>query len=44
MMSMNIKIPRVEGCYGQIGAGYLFDTGFQTDYLERVVDCYDDFM
>jgi hypothetical protein len=34
----------VEGHYGQIGAGYLFDTGFQTAYLERGVDCYVDFM
>jgi hypothetical protein len=34
----------VEGHYGQIGAGYLFDTSFQTAYLERGVDCYVDFM
>jgi hypothetical protein len=34
----------VEGPYGQIGAGYLFDTSFQTAYLERGVDCYVDFM
>jgi hypothetical protein len=34
----------VEGHYGQIGAGYIFDTSFQTAYLERVVDCYVDFM
>jgi hypothetical protein len=34
----------VEGHYGQIGTGYLFDTGFQTAYLERGVDCYVDFM
>jgi hypothetical protein len=25
----------VEGHYGQIGAGYLFDTAFQTAYLEE---------
>jgi hypothetical protein len=34
----------VEGHYGQIGAGYLFDTEFQTAYLEKGVDCFDDFM
>jgi hypothetical protein len=34
----------VEGHYGQIGAGYLFDTGFQTAYLESGIDCYVDFM
>ena len=34
----------VEGHYGQIGAGYLFDISFQTAYLERGVDCYVDFM
>jgi hypothetical protein len=34
----------VEGHYGQIGAGYLFDTGLQTAYLERGVDCYVDFL
>jgi hypothetical protein len=34
----------VEGHYGQIGAGYLFDNGFQTAYLERGVDCYGAFM
>jgi hypothetical protein len=34
----------VEGHYGHIGAGYLFDTSFQTAYLERGVDCYVDFM
>jgi hypothetical protein len=34
----------VEGHYGQIGTGYLFDTGFQTAYLERGVGCYVDFM
>jgi hypothetical protein len=34
----------VEGHYGQIGAGYLFDTDFQTAYLEKGVDCYIDFM
>jgi hypothetical protein len=28
----------VEGHYGQIGAGYLFDTEFQTAYLEKGVD------
>jgi hypothetical protein len=34
----------VEGQYGKIGAGYLFDTGFQTAYLEKGVDYYVDFM
>jgi hypothetical protein len=34
----------VEGHYGQIGAGYLFDTSFQNAYLEKGVDCYVDFM
>ena len=34
----------VEGHYGQIGAGYLFDMEFQTAYLEKGVDCYVDFM
>jgi hypothetical protein len=36
----------VEGHYGQIGAGYLFDSSFQEAYfyLERVVDCYVDFL
>jgi hypothetical protein len=33
----------VEGYYGQIGAGYLFDSSFQEVYLERDVDCYVDF-
>jgi hypothetical protein len=30
----------VEGHYGQIGAGYLFDSSFQKAYLKRGVDCY----
>jgi hypothetical protein len=34
----------VEGHYGQIGKGYLFDTSFQNAYLEKGVDCYVDFM
>jgi hypothetical protein len=34
----------VEGHYGQIGAGYLFDSSFQEAYLERGVDCYVDFL
>jgi hypothetical protein len=34
----------VEGHYGQIGAGYLFDLSFQEAYLERVVDCYVNFV
>jgi hypothetical protein len=34
----------VEGHYGQIGAGYLFDSSFQVAYLERGVDCYADFL
>ena len=33
----------VEGHYGKIGARYLFDTEFQTAYLERGTDCYADF-
>jgi hypothetical protein len=34
----------VEGHYGQIGAGYLFDSSFQEAYLERGFDCYTDFL
>jgi hypothetical protein len=34
----------VEGHYGQIGAGYLFDSSFQEANLGRVVDCYLDFL
>jgi hypothetical protein len=34
----------VEGHYGQIGAGYLFDSSFQEAYLDRGVDCYADFL
>jgi hypothetical protein len=34
----------VEGHYGQIGIGYLFDSSFQEAYLERVVECYVDFL
>jgi hypothetical protein len=34
----------VEGNNGQIGAGYLFDSSFQEAFLERIVDCYDDFL
>jgi hypothetical protein len=34
----------VEGHYGQIGAGYLFDTDCQTAHLEKGVDCFVDFM
>jgi hypothetical protein len=30
--------------YGQIGAGYLFDSSFQEEYLEKGVDCYVDFL
>jgi hypothetical protein len=30
----------VEGYYGQIGAGYLFDTDFQTACLEKGVDSF----
>jgi hypothetical protein len=30
----------VEGHYGQIGAGYVYDSIFQEAYLERDVDCY----
>jgi hypothetical protein len=32
----------VEGHYEQIGVGYLFDSEFQTAYLEKGVDCYVD--
>jgi hypothetical protein len=34
----------VDGNYGLIGAGYLFDSSFQEAYLERGVDCYVDFL
>jgi hypothetical protein len=35
----------IEGHYGQIGAGYLFDSIFhEAYYLERGVDCYVDFL
>jgi hypothetical protein len=34
----------LEGHYGQIGAGYLFDSSFQKAYLERDVDFYVDFL
>jgi hypothetical protein len=34
----------VEDHYGQICAGYLFDSSFQKAYLESVVDCYVDFL
>jgi hypothetical protein len=34
----------VEGHYGQICSGYLFDSSFQEAYLERGVDCYVDFL
>jgi hypothetical protein len=34
----------VEGHYGQIDAGYLFDWIFQEAYLESGVDCYVDFL
>jgi hypothetical protein len=34
----------VESHYGQIGAGYLFDSNFQEAYLDRCVDCYANFM
>jgi hypothetical protein len=34
----------LEGHYGQIGAGYLFDSSFQKAYLERGVDFYVDFL
>jgi hypothetical protein len=30
--------------YGQIGAGYLFDSSFQRSYWERGVECYVDFL
>ena len=33
-----------EGHYGQIGAGYLFDSDFQEAYLEKGLDCYIDFL
>jgi hypothetical protein len=34
----------IEGHYGQIGAGNLFDSSFQEAYLEWSVDCYVDFL
>jgi hypothetical protein len=34
----------IDGHYGQIGAGYLFDSNLQEAYLERGVDCYVDFL
>jgi hypothetical protein len=34
----------VEGHYGQIDSGYLFYSSLQEAYLERVVDCYVDFL
>jgi hypothetical protein len=34
----------VEGHYGQIGAGYLFDSCFQEAYLKWAVDCYAHFL
>jgi hypothetical protein len=34
----------VEDHYGQIDAGYLFDSSFQKAYLESGVDCYVDFL
>jgi hypothetical protein len=30
--------------FGQIGAGYLFDSSFQESYLERGVDFFVDFL
>jgi hypothetical protein len=35
---------KVEGHYGQIGAGILFDSDFQEEYLEKGADCYIDFL
>jgi hypothetical protein len=39
-------LDNVQGHYGHIGAGYLFDSSFQKAYLERGVDfeCYVDFL
>jgi hypothetical protein len=34
----------VEGHYGQIGDGYLFDSSFQEAYIERGDECYVDFL
>jgi hypothetical protein len=34
----------VDGHYGQIGAGYLFDSSFQKAYVERSIDYYVDFL
>ena len=34
----------VEGHYGQIGAGHLFDSILQKEYLEKGGDCYIDFL
>jgi hypothetical protein len=33
----------VKGHYGKIGAGYLFDSSLQEAYLEKIVECYNDF-
>jgi hypothetical protein len=30
--------------YRQFGSGYSFDSSFQEAYLERIVDCYVDFL
>jgi hypothetical protein len=42
--SSGMEPQSVEDHYGQIGAGYLFDSSFQEAYLERAVDCYVDFL
>ena len=35
---------KVEGHYGQVGAGYLFDSEFQEAYFEKGTYCYTDFL
>jgi hypothetical protein len=35
---------KVEGHYGQIGAGYLFDSDFQEAHFEKGADCYINFL
>jgi hypothetical protein len=37
-------LKNIEDHYGQIGASYLFDSCFQEDYLEGVVDYNIDFL
>jgi hypothetical protein len=34
----------VEGHYGKIGSGYLFDTEFESVYFDRGTNCFVDFL